>query len=213
MKDNLNPAIPENGSPNQPEGGLGPAALACGLEELLQRRISPEPLDKGVAAANGPGPCPEPGAWLRLATGESHAIHADASETTALLAHAAGCGTCAQRLRQASRLFAPEVSADESAELGELRSASPLWHRQLAAELARTPLKPAREKAHHWYLWAGAGLAASLTLAAGLTLWWQHVNTPERLLAEAYAHSRVFDLRMPGAAFAEVTPATHLDRK
>jgi tetratricopeptide (TPR) repeat protein len=56
----------------------------------------------------------------------------------------------------------------------------------------------------------GAGLAASLLIAVGLTSWWRASNNPERMLAEAYTHSRIFDLRMPGAGFAEVTPAMHL---
>ena len=210
MKDNLNPGIPVNGSPDPPDGGLGQAVLACGLEELLERKISAESPDTLFASAHALGPCPDPGEWLRLATGELDSPHANAADATALLAHAAGCRVCARRLRQASRLFAPEESAEENAELDQLRSDSPQWHLQLAAELARTPLQPAPRKAQRWYLWAGAALAASLALAAGLTLWWQHVNTPERLLAEAYGHSRVFDLRMPGAGFAEVTPNTHL---
>ena len=35
-------------------------------------------------------------------------------------------------------------------------------------------------------------------------------NNPERLLAAAYTDSRIFDLRVPGAGFAEVTPEKHL---
>jgi tetratricopeptide (TPR) repeat protein len=60
------------------------------------------------------------------------------------------------------------------------------------------------------YLWAGAALAASLLISVGLFSWWRMANNPENRLAEAYAHDRIFDLRMPGAGFAEVTPKMHL---
>jgi tetratricopeptide (TPR) repeat protein len=128
----------------------------------------------------------------------------------ALLAHAAACPTCAARLRLSLRLFAVEASPDEAAELGRLSSASREWRHRLAVELAHTPHRPARKRFPHLYLWAGAALAASLVAAVVLTAWWQRSNTPERLLAESYTHSRIFDLRMPGAGFAEVTPEMHL---
>jgi hypothetical protein len=107
-------------------------------------------------------------------------------------------------------LAAPDALPEETAEIAAFASASHKWQSRLAAELAATPHRAARAKVLNWYLWAGAGLAASLTLAAGLTLWWQHAHTPDRLLAEAYSHSRIFPLRMPGAGFSEVTPETHL---
>jgi tetratricopeptide (TPR) repeat protein len=126
------------------------------------------------------------------------------------MAHAAVCGTCAARLRQSLTLFAGEASQEESAEISGLASASRDWQHRFSVELARTPHRGARGKAMGWYLWAGAGLAASLALVAVLALWWQHLHTPEQLLAEAYTHSRIFQMRMPGAGFAEVTPQTHL---
>lgn len=103
-----------------------------------------------------------------------------------------------------------EASPEEAAEIAGLSSASRHWQHNLAAQLAHTPHRTARGKASRFYLWAGAGLAASLLVAAVLTAWWQHANSPERLLAEAYTHSRIFDLRIPGAGFAEVTPQAHL---
>jgi len=53
-------------------------------------------------------------------------------------------------------------------------------------------------------------MAASVLIAAGLVSWWRMSNDPERLLAAAYTDSRIFDLRMPQAGFAEVTPGKHL---
>ena len=77
-------------------------------------------------------------------------------------------------------------------------------------DLARTPHQPGRDQAMRLYLWTGAGLAASLVIAAGLLSWWRMANNPERMLAEAYTQERIFDLRMPGAGYAGVTPQAHL---
>jgi hypothetical protein len=102
-------------------------------------------------------------------------------------------------------------------------------HQKLAEELARTPrlngtgaaeprlavvagAAPARAngRATRAYLWTGAGLAASLLIAAGLLSWWRMANSPERLMADAYTHDRIFDLRMPGAEYSDVMPQRHL---
>jgi tetratricopeptide (TPR) repeat protein len=99
-----------------------------------------------------------------------------------------------------------EASPEEAAEVAGLATTTPEWQRNLAVELARTP----HGRARRIYLWAGAALAASLLIASVLTVWWQRANTPERLLAEAYSHDRIFELRIPGAGFADVTPGAHL---
>jgi tetratricopeptide (TPR) repeat protein len=128
----------------------------------------------------------------------------------ALLAHGAVCHTCAERLR----ILSADPSPEETAELGKLACASREGQRGLASQLAHTPHRalhdPVRNRLPRLYLWAGAGLAASLLIVAVMSVWWHRANTPERLLAEAYTRARIFDLRMPGAGFAEVTPGTHL---
>jgi tetratricopeptide (TPR) repeat protein len=122
------------------------------------------------------------------------------------------------------RTLSADASPEEAAEVAGLASASSDWQSKLAEQLARTPHRAANQPAgirpvtrrpetkwaRPFYLWAGAGMAASLILALTLIGWWHLTNTPERLLAEAYTHSRLFDLRMPGAGFAGVTPQTHL---
>jgi len=117
-----------------------------------------------------------------------------------------------QAIPSAERLCAAstEASPEEAAEVAGLASASRDWQHNLAVQLACTPHRTARGMASRFYLWAGAGLAASLLFAAVLTVYWQHANSPERLLAEAYTHSRIFELRIPGAGFAEITPQAHL---
>jgi tetratricopeptide (TPR) repeat protein len=177
-------------------------ALARALEEIISERAFrggvSQPDDASMPLE---GVCPEPGEWLRILSGEARPAEADA-----LLAHATACRVCAARLR----MLSADASQEETAEVGKLASISCEWQHKLAVELARTSNRPAGKRAAWLYLWVGAGLAASLVIAAALTIWWQRVNTPERLLAEAYTHSRIFDLRMAGAGFAEVTPQTHL---
>ncbi|HUX28974.1 MAG TPA: hypothetical protein VMV39_09310, partial [Terracidiphilus sp.] len=190
--------------PVKPEVGNPPAepenTLASVLEELVAAVSS-----RSGAQLPHPGACPEPGEWLRMASGETSTAEADE-----LLAHAAVCAACVERLRLGLRALAEDPSPEETAELGQLISASAQWQHKLARQLALTPIQPARRKSLRYFLWAGAGLAASLLAVAGLSLWWQHENSPERLLAEAYTHSRIFDLRVPDAGYAAVRPETHL---
>jgi len=200
MNNNLNSEHPSD---------LPEDALAKAFEKLTEGRSSlakaphEDPASPRMPGAEGC--CPKLDEWPRLLGEEARP-----AEVNALLAHAALCRTCAARLR----MLAADASPEEAAEVGRLASASRDWQHNLAAELARTPRhaqhRPARQWAPRFYLWAGAGLAASLVIGVALTGWWQHANTPERLLAEAYTHSRTFELRIPGAGFAEVTPETHL---
>jgi tetratricopeptide (TPR) repeat protein len=185
-------------------------ALAATLSELIERRESagraklphgdPAP---GLPAASSD--CPGPGEWLRLAAGET-----SPAEAEGLLGHAAFCGGCAQRMRLALLVQSEEVTAEESAQLERLASNSIEGRRRLAADLASTARKPRRSRLGISLLWAGAGVAASLLIAAPLVLWWQHANSPERMLAEVYGRSRVFALRMPGSAHSAITAETRL---
>jgi len=199
----LNPERP----PDQPENSAPEAkALAQALDDLLRsasgHRGAPF---SDTAAAVEAGPCPEPGDWLRLVSGD-----ALPPDEAALMTHAAACDACADRLQQSLHLSSKAASDEESAQLAGLASASGHWQDRFSVRLAQTSRRSARGMRSTSYLWAGAGLAASLALAVGIGLWWQHIHTPERLLAEAYTHSRIFDLRMPGAGFAEAAPQTHL---
>jgi len=122
-----------------------------------------------------------------------------------LLAHAAQCGACAERLR----LLTADATAEETAELGKwLRrrlNGNTTWRRTGAYA---APFSRFKKDA---LLSLGRSRAGCFTFAGGWgRLWWQRANTPERLLAEAYTHDRIFELRMPDAGFADVTPQTHL---
>ena len=211
MNDDLNSDSPRN---------LPEDAMKKALEELIGGRSSragiPREGAPAAPSASTPGPCAELGPWPVPLDGRADSVGsssanlpADAPNLDAVLTHAADCPACAERLRT---LFAG-ASPEEEAEAAALSSAGVDWQRNLAARLARTSHRSEGRElgwARPFYLWAGAGLAASLLLAIGLTGWWRIANTPERLLAEAYTQSRIFDLRMPGAGFAEVKPAMHL---
>jgi CHAT domain-containing protein len=180
--------------------------LAQALNVLVEER---ERVRNVKAFSNGFGSslhsdCAAGDDWLRLAEGE-----AEPAEVSAWLTHVASCPSCAGRLRTSLRLDVIAPSTEETAELEAFKSTSRAWQRRLAAELARTPYHGQRARPR-FHIWIGAGVAASLLIAALAVFWWQRANSPERLLAEAYGQSRIFVLRMPGAAHADVTPQTQL---
>jgi len=185
------------------------SALARVLDELMAGKDSPSESASGGGRGMDPSTaerrCPEPGRFFRMASGQT-----PSAETEELLAHAAGCAQCAARMRESLRPLDAEASPEEAAAVAEMESASADWQHSFAAQLARTPRQSLGMKTPRIYLWAGAGLAASLALAAGLGLLWRQAHTPERLIAEAYGQYRSFDLRVPGAGFAAVNPTAHL---
>jgi tetratricopeptide (TPR) repeat protein len=204
MNEEINPG-PASENAAQSAG----TGLAGAFEELIQARLAgipragrPEP--ERARTEDADGRCPKPGDWAALLSDE--ALPANAAKVRALLDHAAGCAVCAERLR----VFAADVSPEESAVLAGLDYSSAGGQRKLAARLAGTPVHSGARRPPRLYLWTGVGLAASLLIGVGLFSWWRMANTPENLLAEAYAHERIFDVRMPGAGFAEVTPRRHL---
>ncbi|HUD13012.1 MAG TPA: tetratricopeptide repeat protein [Terracidiphilus sp.] len=206
MNEDFNPGKAPENSPRDTGN-----RLAGALEELIQGRLSrdgspaPEPLEREkIGPEAAPEACPDPGE-LALLLGDQP-LPAHSVKVNALLVHAAGCEVCADRLRALSS----DLSQEENVFLAGLTLASGQGKRKLAVELARTPRLSGSRRAPKLYLWTGAGLAASLLISVGLVSWWRMANNPERMLAEAYTHRRVFDLRMPGAGFAEVTPQMHL---
>jgi tetratricopeptide (TPR) repeat protein len=208
MNSDLNPERPSSYAMDRPPDGQ-PDTLAQAFEDLMRvgsaRIKGMESVVYDAALRAERGSCPEADVWLQFANGDATSPGAEE-----MLAHAAACGGCAKRLRQSLLLLEAEASAEELAEVASLTAASDEWKMRIAVELARTRQRASRGRPTSWYLWAGAGLAASLSLAIGAAVWWQRIHTPERLLAEAYTHARIFPLRIPGASFAEVTPPTHL---
>lgn len=153
----------------------------------------------GKVTMVGPDSCPDPGAWLRLALKD---LPADESEK--LLAHAAMCANCLQRLRQSRQMLSAEASAEDSVDPKDFESSSPNWQRKFAARLADTPRKSAVPRIPRLAWWITACAAAALLLGYAVSGWQARHNNPESLLARAYTQSRTMDLRIAGADFAPV---------
>jgi CHAT domain-containing protein/tetratricopeptide (TPR) repeat protein len=197
-------------NPNQPDrqARSPQKELAEALEDLVAKASNRGSASPGLLGftQTSAGACPDLGELFQLASGTLTAEKKDA-----LLAHAALCSACLARLRQTQHALSSEVSQEESAELEQMGSISPQWQHRLAVELAHTPFQAKkRTRLLPSFMWLGSGLAVALVLALSVALWWRRENAPERLLAEAYTSARAFDLRIPGAGFAPVSPQLHL---
>ncbi len=201
----------KNSNSNPPDDRSIPGAadrLDGALEDLVAQapfRAKAQPATSGNFSSAAAGACPDISQWLELACGE-----VSVGKKNNLLTHAALCTNCLARLREIQRLASPEVSSEEVADLKLYQSTTPQWQHRLAVELARTPYKGAHFAVSGRFGWLGAALTATLVIAISFGIYWRRENAPERLLAEAYSQSRSFDLRVPGAGFAPVTPQTHL---
>jgi CHAT domain-containing protein/tetratricopeptide (TPR) repeat protein len=214
MSDKPNPNSPRQGDPLQGDPRQSaPAAswldFARALDELIAEQPSAEAnssLEREglseVSVQPSPGRCPQRSAWSLLLSGEAQPLEADE-----LFAHAAECPACGRLLRS----LAADPTAEELSAIHSFSSSG--WQQKLAVRLAQTRHRPAseiRKKALTLYLWGGLALAATLLLAVGGVVSWRVTNNPETLLAKAYSQSRIYEFRMPGAAFASVTPQLHL---
>ncbi len=217
MSDKPNPDFGQQGAP---QGDVLPASrldLAHALDELIAARSSAGTpggsngeAQSAVRLESSSGRCPQPAAWSLLLSGEAQPFEADE-----LFTHAADCPDCANLLRS----LTADPSAAEIATIQTFSSASGDWQQKLAVRLAATARRPANESRKTseskrnrsaLFLWGGVALAATLLLAVGAVLVWRGMNSPERLLAKAYSQSRIYEFRVPGAAFASVTPQLHL---
>src|ERR1035438_8372653 len=79
----------------------------------------------------GPIPCPSESVWLELAAGL-----APEENRERLVAHAAGCDRCANKLVSGVRILSGEEPAEENAMIGALKTAQPEWQARMAMRLA-----------------------------------------------------------------------------
>lgn len=203
MNDDSNPnPQPSSVSLSSEEG------LAQALEDLVSNapfRISAQLNKSASFTSSWAGPCPDAGDWLLFAGGEL-----SPAKGQALLTHAALCTNCLNRLREAQRVLSPEAPPEELEDLKQFASTSSTWQRRLALQLAQTSHGKGGAGRFRQFFWAAGSMAAALVLAIGGLLWWGRANAPEKLIAQAYTQSRTFDLRVPGAGFAPVSPPMHL---
>lgn len=200
--DDSNPNVkidaPEIPSPDRLEASLH----AMHEEAALRPKI--DSTSDGTATHPDGTPCPEIGDWLRLVIGD---LNADKKQ--ALLSHAATCGACLSNLQKAQAVLVSSTTSDEEAALADFQSTTPAWQHRMAVELAQTAHRAPRMRWPRLLTWATAG-ATALAVAVTAVALYQRQNAPERLLAQAYTQTRSFDLRVPEAGFAPVTPQTHL---
>jgi len=197
MTDEPNPN-PLQGRP----GGQSDDELLRAFDAL----VGAEPPHPGSPSVESSGAaCPEPGDWVKLALGE-----ASPAESEAMLSHASICKACFTRLRAGLDAVSESASPEEQMELEQFATSSSQWQHRLAAELAQTPHRGRRAWTPRLFVWASTVAVMTAILVAALLSWWRFENNPSRLLAEAYTHSRTFDLRISGAGFAPVVAETHL---
>ena len=144
--------------------------------------------------------CPPAAEWAALAAGLSGARGAE------LLAHASQCDACGASLHAMVVDFSDELTESEVDLLATLESAQPDWQHRMARRMAqesgrgRLIAMPVRS----WLARAAAVIVVMGTSWLGWDLW--QIGRPARLIATAYTQQRPFDLRIPGAGYAEVRP-------
>lgn len=198
-----------NSSPHRDPTDASPdQGFAKALEVLVEHapfRASAQYDKTSGFTAPGAGVCPSIGEWFRLAAG---GLPRDKQQE--LLAHAALCTGCLARLRESQSVVSEEATAEEAESLRQFSATSPQWQRRLAVELAQTGRAANGHSRWTVFAWTGGALTAAMALAIFGLLWWGQRNSPERLLAEAYTQSRSFDLRVPGASYAAISPQHHV---
>jgi tetratricopeptide (TPR) repeat protein len=159
--------------------------------------------------------CPAEDKWAALAAG----FYAGA-EAAPLLAHASECDYCGPLLREASEDFAPELSAQEQARIGQLPSVEAVWQRDVARKMVEMSgprpaanISSVRETRPHvgwsfsaWTRWA-APVAVAAVLAVAAALWIERspsLSSTNELIAHAYTAQRPIELRFPGAGYSPV---------
>jgi CHAT domain-containing protein len=135
-------------------------------------------------------------------------------ESERCLQHAIACDHCGPLLKNATEIFADELTPEQEALIALLDSSKVLWQRELAHRLERMVGRPISEGPpagffSTYWLRAAVFVAAAVTLCViGLSIF-QHralnnANEVGKLLDQAYSERRLMDLRLFGAAYGPV---------
>lgn len=152
--------------------------------------------------------CPAPRIWLDVAAG-----NLSSDESLKYVQHAADCPSCGPKLRNATQLFAEELTPEEEKAISSLPSASPKAQRKLAEKLTGltviTPQPVQEHKRSFWWplSFSLAGTAAVAAVAFFTIPLLISRNSPaavQELLAEAYTQNRQIEMRIPGAKHGEI---------
>jgi CHAT domain-containing protein len=192
---------------------LSNARQHLALCEPCRRRVSMcEEASRDLEAlkSSEPSPatpqCPDDSLIRELAAG---VFSTDEAET--VLRHVIACDHCGPVFREAIADFGTDFTEDENRALSRLKISQPSYQATLARMLAR---QGKTEKEFAWHLFNRqrfprravlVGLAAAVVIL-GLSIFWirptRRADTPETLLAQAYADQRTLELRVEGAPYA-----------
>ena len=131
----------------------------------------------------------------------------------AYLRHAAGCQPCSSLLAHVLPPDLTEASPEEESFLRQLTTSTPAVQQRLAARMfdAARATAPAPTKAgssNKRLLWPVLAAAAGLAIAAVLVVPRLMPPTDATLIAEAYDHNRLSELRIPGAGAVALASPT-----
>ena len=166
---------------------------------------------KAGRSVSGSG-CFPPSVWAEIAAGLT-----SQDETLEHLRHASSCRSCAVELEDAlDAIGSSEFPAQEIAT--QLETGTPEWQHKFSAQMASrsdefaptdktVPITASRNFSAilRPRNWTYAALAAVVIAAIGLGIFSKlRSNSPEQLIAQAYAQQRTVELRIPGAGYGPV---------
>lgn len=167
--------------------------------QLLMERYQGESRAFELLKTSTPGThqpdCPAREVWINLAAGTLEDSTADR-----LLDHAVSCSHCGSRLREAMEdLHSDDIPPIANAVL------TADFREQVIAKLDQKPRAATMLSRRPWLAPGSAAAAAVVLASAGI---WYLVGTEpdaERLIAQSYSSRRTMELRIPGAAYAQLT--------
>ena len=171
----------------------GPAESEIHVQNCLQCRSLLErykavdaKLEKLISAqigARNSVTCPDDRVWFDVASG-----NLAEGESILAIQHAADCDVCGPRLRDATRIFEGQLSAEEEAILAALPSSHARTQRKLAKKLAAAASPPPINDRTHWRLlvfaFSGA-LAVLLAVTIGRKFYSEYQFRQAQQLIEA----------------------------
>ncbi len=157
--------------------------------------------------------CPSASEWPLVVAGQ-----VELEKAREYLRHAADCDHCGPLMKQATVDFDDEFTGHEEEMISQLKSSDPAWQKRFARELAaKAPLQagpskgPAKVLPGRWMTfpkWQRWALGAAAAIVAGVMLFplvsKYFLQTPDKLLAQAYSARRNLELRFEGAQHGPV---------
>jgi CHAT domain-containing protein len=139
--------------------------------------------------------CPEKSIWSDVCAGR-----VDGEKAEQLLEHASGCEWCGPQLREATIILHGEPDEDEEEFIAGLRSSRETWQANLARRLQResqTGPPTTRSLTRLRLRWWPVYIAAAASAGFVALLVYRSDHSIDTLLAQAYDHQRMTELRVP----------------